>query len=168
MSEPGPQEIVVSWVFDAPRELVFRAFTDAGLVARWWVPAEEEELEVEELDPRPGGGWRFLNTDADGNTYSFRGVFHSVTPGRIVQTFEYGGMPGHVLLETLTFTDLGDGRTRLTDSSVFQSVAARDAMAGGDDGGARDSMCRLAVLLAELQSGSGPLGPGRGSRSGPG
>ena len=150
MSEPGPQEIVVSWVFDAPRELVFRAFTDAELVARWWVPADDEELEVEELDPYPGGGWRFLNTDADGNTYSFRGVFHSVGPGRIVQTFEYGGMPGHVLLETLTFTELDDGRTRLTDSCVFQSVAARDAMAGGGDGGALDSMRRLAALLRTL------------------
>jgi len=150
VSEPGPQEIVVSWVFDAPRELVFRAFTDAELVARWWVPADDEELEVEELDPYPGGGWRFLNTDADGNTYSFRGVFHSVGPGRIVQTFEYGGMPGHVLLETLTFTELDDGRTRLTDSCVFQSVAARDAMAGGGDGGALDSMRRLAALLRTL------------------
>lgn len=151
MSEVDPQSIVFEWVFDAPRELVFRAFTEADLVTRWWVPAEEEELEVEELEPVAGGTWRFLNTDADGNTYSFRGVFHSVSTARIVQTFEYGGMPGHVLLETITLTDLGGGRTRLRDSSVFQSVAARDAMAGGDDGAA-ESMQRLAVLLAELRA----------------
>jgi uncharacterized protein YndB with AHSA1/START domain len=163
VSEPGPQEIVISWVFDAPRAMVFRAFTEAPLVARWWVPAEEEELEVQELEPRPGGSWRFLNTDADGNTYSFRGVFHSVTPDRIVQTFEYGGMPGHVLLETLTFTDLGGCRTRLTDSCVFQSVAARDAMAGGDDG-AQDSMRRLAALLRELVRDAAPIGPGPSAR----
>lgn len=140
------QELVLTRTFDARPATVFRAFTDPDLVARWWVP-EDERLAVEVLEARAGGSWRFVNTEADGSTYTFHGVFHAVEPTRIVQTFEYGGMPGVVLLETVTLEDLGDGRTRLTDSSVFPSAAARDAM-GGD--GATGSMDRLDKLLRTL------------------
>lgn len=140
------QEYVFTRTFAAPSATVFRAFTDPALVARWWVP-KDEHLTVEVLDARSGGSWRFVNTEADGSTYAFHGVFHSVEPTRIVQTFEYGGVPGVVLLETVTLEDLGDGRTRLTDSSVFPSAATRDAM-GGE--GAHESMDRLEELLGQL------------------
>lgn len=140
------QEISFERVFDAPPETVFRAFTDPDLVARWWA-GDGEKLTVEALDPTAGGSWRFVNTGADGVGTAFYGVYHSVAPERIVQTFEYGGFPGIVLLETLTFDDLGDGRTRFTDSSVFPASAA-DAYGGG--GGATESMDRLAALLATL------------------
>lgn len=140
------QEIVFDRTFDAPRALVVRAFTDPELVARWWAP-KDERITVEVLEPRPGGHWRFVNTDADGTTNAFHGWFHAVAEDRIVQTFEYGGVPGVVLLETLTFEDLGDGRTRFTDSSVFPATAA-DAYGGG--GGATESMDRLAELLGTL------------------
>lgn len=147
----GNHEIVFTRTFDAPRELVFRAFTEPELIARWWVP-KDEQLVVEALDARDGGSWRFRNTQADGTRYTFHGVFHSVRPDRIVQTFEYGGMPGQVALETVTLAEV-DGRTVVTDSSVFQSVEARDAMGGGSDdadGGANESMDRLAELLSGL------------------
>lgn len=140
------QEFTFDRTFDAPRAQVYRAFTDPELIARWWAP-KDEQLAVEVLDPRPGGSWRFLNTDADGVATAFHGVFHSVAEDRIVQTFEYGGVPGVVLLETLTFTDLGDGRTRFTDSSLFPAAAA-GAFGGG--GGASGAMDRLAELLATL------------------
>jgi uncharacterized protein YndB with AHSA1/START domain len=140
------QELVFTRTFDAPPATVFRAFTDPALVARWWVP-KDEQLAVEVLQPRAGGSWRFVNTEADGSTYTFHGVFHTVEADRIVQTFEYGGMPGIVLLETVTLEDLGDGRTRLTDSSVFPSAEAREAMGGDGSSGAMD---RLEELLREL------------------
>jgi uncharacterized protein YndB with AHSA1/START domain len=140
------QEFSFDRTFDAPRAQVFRAFTDPELVARWWAP-KDEQLVVEALEPRAGGSWRFVNTSAEGGTNAFHGVYHSVAEDRIVQTFEYGGFPGVVLLETLAFTDLGDGRTRFTDSSVFPASAAG---AFGGDGGAAGAMDRLAELLAQL------------------
>jgi uncharacterized protein YndB with AHSA1/START domain len=139
------QEVTFERIFDAPPALVFRAFTDPELVGRWWVP-EDERLAVELLEPRAGGSWRFVNTDADGSNV-FSGVYHAVAEDRIVQTFEYSGFPGIVLLETLTFTDLGDGRTRFTDSSVFPAAAAGTY---GGGGGANESMDRLAALLKTL------------------
>jgi uncharacterized protein YndB with AHSA1/START domain len=138
-------EIVFGRTFDAPPELVFRAFTDPALVTRWWVP-KDEQLAVEVLEPRAGGRWRFVNAEADGVSTSFHGVYHLVAPDRIVQTFEYGGFPGIVLLETLTFDDLGAGRTRFTDHSVFPASAAEQY--GG--GGGTESMDRLAELLGSL------------------
>jgi uncharacterized protein YndB with AHSA1/START domain len=140
------QEFTFERTFDAPRAQVLRAFTEPDLVARWWAP-KDEQLAVEALEPRAGGSWRFVNTDADGATTAFHGVYHSVAEDRIVQTFEYSGVPGVVLLETLSFEDLGDGRTRFTDSSVFPAAAA-DVYGGG--GGASGAMDRLAELLAAL------------------
>jgi uncharacterized protein YndB with AHSA1/START domain len=140
------QELVFSRTFDAPREQVFRAFTEPELVARWWAP-EDEHVEVEVLEARAGGSWRYVNTEADGGTYVFHGVFHSVEPDRIVHTFEYSGMAGVVLLETVTLEDLGGGRTRLTDSSVFPTADARAGMSGDGSSGAMD---RLEALLKSL------------------
>ena len=140
------QELVFTRTFHAPREQVFRAFTDPDLLARWWVPADEK-LTVEVLEPRAGGSWRYVNTDTDGTSSVFHGVFHAVEPDRIVHTFEYSGMAGLVLLETVTLEDLGGGRTKLTDSSVFPTAAARASMTGD---GATDAMERLETLLETL------------------
>ena len=138
-------EVSFDRTFDAEPKQVFRAFTEPELIARWW-SAEDEKTVAEVLEPRAGGSWRFANTDADG-AHVWSGVYHSVAEDRIVQTFEYSDFPGIVLLETLTFTDLGDGRTKFTDTSVFPSSAA-DIYGGG--GGANESMDRLAELLATL------------------
>lgn len=151
IAEPGKPEIVLVREFDAPREHVFRAQIDPELVPLWWGPSHLT-TEVERLDARPGGQWRFVQRDAQGNDYAFHGLFHSVeAPERLVFTFEYEGAPGHVLLETITYEDL-DGRTRVTDRSVFQSVADRDAMLGdGMEGGADESVARLTALLAKAE-----------------
>ena len=147
--EPGKQEIVITRTFNAPRELVYRAYTDPDLIPRWWGPREYETV-VDKLDPRPGGVWRFLNRGADGTEYGFHGVIHDASPEQIVQTFEFEGAPGHVALDTAVFEDLG-GRTKVTATSVFQSVEDRDAMvASGMEGGARETYDRLAELLKTL------------------
>ncbi|KLK87909.1 ATPase [Methanoculleus sediminis] len=150
-AEAGKQDVVISREFDAPRDLVFRACTDPELVSQWWGP-ESVTTTVEKMDARPGGMWRVTQRDAEGNEYAFHGVYHEVTPERIVDTFEYEAMPGHVLLETQTLEDLGGGRTRLTDHLIFQSVEDRDGMLeAGSQEEMLDPMERLAGLLQSLK-----------------
>jgi uncharacterized protein YndB with AHSA1/START domain len=148
--KPGSHEISITRMFDAPRELVFRAFTDPALVPKWWGPRELITT-VDKMDVRPGGTWRFVQRDSAGNQYGFHGVYHLVdAPYRVVSTFEFEGVPGHVAMETVTFEDV-DGKTRLVQHSVFQSVADRDGMVqSGMEKGATESMDRMAELLAEL------------------
>ncbi|NED97463.1 SRPBCC family protein [Phytoactinopolyspora alkaliphila] len=148
--EPGRQDIVIKRVFDAPRDVVFRAVTDPDLIPQWWGP-KDLTTEVDHADIRPGGSWRFLNRDADGNEYGFRGIYHDVVaPERSIQTFEFEGMPGHVALETLTLEEV-DGKTHYTAVSVFQSVEDRDGMAQSMEPGASKSLDRLSELLQTLQ-----------------
>lgn len=150
IAEPGKQEIVMTRVFDAPRELVFKAYTDPALIPQWWGP-KSLTTTVDRMDVRLGGVWRFAQRDAEGNEYAFYGVYHAiVSPERLVYTFEFEGMPGHVLLATVTFEELNDGKTRLTDRSVFQSVEDRDGMLkSGMEEGATESLDRFAELLAK-------------------
>jgi uncharacterized protein YndB with AHSA1/START domain len=149
--EPGRQDIVITRVFDAPRDVVFKAYTDPDLVPKWWGPRRYETI-VDRMDVRPGGQWRFLNRDVDGTEYGFRGVYHDiVAPERVVQTFEFEGAPGHVALESLTLTET-DGQTKAVAQSVFQSVEARDAMVqSGMQEGARETWDRLTELIDSLR-----------------
>ena len=146
--EPGKQEIVMTRTFDAPRDLVFETMTDPNLIPQWWGPRYLTTT-VAEMDLRPGGRWRYLQRDPQGNEHAFHGVYHDITaPERLVFTFEYEGVPGHVLLDTVTLEEV-DGKTRLTDQSVFQSVADRDGMVqSGMESGATETMDRLEELLA--------------------
>ncbi len=146
--EPARHDIVLTRQFDAPRELVFKTYTDPQAIPNWWGPRRLSTT-VDHMDVRPGGTWRFVQRDADGNEYAFHGVYHEVVPPeRLVATFEFEGMPGHVVLETARLEDLG-GRTKLTTTSVFQTVEDRDGMvASGMEEGATESMDRLEELLA--------------------
>jgi uncharacterized protein YndB with AHSA1/START domain len=148
---PSTHEIVLTHDFDAPRELVFKVFNDPELVSRWWGP-RRLTTEVVKWDVRPGGSWRTVQRDPEGHEFGFRGVYHDVVaPEWVVRTFEFEGEPGHVSLETAVLEDHG-ARTRLTMTSVFQSVADRDAMVqAGMESGARESMERIEELLAELK-----------------
>ena len=148
VADPGSHEITITRSFDTPRDQVFKAFTDPEAVAQWW-GLRGAETTVEELEARPGGRWRFVSRGGDGSEDAFHGVYHdAVAPERIVYTFEYEGMPGHVLLETIVLEDQ-DGKTLLTDSSVFQSVGDRDGMLqSGMESGAAESYRRLDEYLA--------------------
>lgn len=150
--EPGSQEIVTKMTFNAPRALIFKAYTDPDLIPQWYGPRYLTTV-VDVLDARAGGSWRFLNYDPEGNVYAFHGVYHDVVaPERIVQTFEYEGMPGHVVMETAVFEDLGGGKTRVVTQSVFQSVEDRDGMAAsGMEVGVNEGYERMTELMATLQ-----------------
>jgi uncharacterized protein YndB with AHSA1/START domain len=127
VAEPGKQEAYVVRIFDAPRERLFQAYTDPKLMARWWGPRRYTII-VDKMDVKPGGVWRIINRDAEGNDYVFHGVYHEVSrPSRLVYTFEWEGMPGHVQLGIVTFEDV-DGRTRVTDKSIFETIEDRDGM----------------------------------------
>ena len=106
----GDREIATERVFDAPRERVFQAFVDPELLRQWW-GRREDTITIDKLDVREGGDWRFVTDGPDGS-HAFRGTFRAIEPPeRIEQTFEWEGMPGHVVVETASFEDLGGGRT---------------------------------------------------------
>jgi uncharacterized protein YndB with AHSA1/START domain len=134
--------------FDAPVEKVFRAHVDPALVAQWLGP-RGYDMRVEQYDCRTGGAYRYTHRDGE-EEYAFRGSFHEVRPNEvIVQTFTFEGWPDSVSLERLTFTDLGEGRTRLVGVSLAESFEARDAfVASGMEKGVREGYERLDELLA--------------------
>jgi len=137
-------------IFKAPRELVFRACTDPDLVPQWWGPKIYTTI-VEKMDVKPGGVWRYVQRGSDGSEYAFNGVYREVVPPeRLVYTFEFEGMPGHISVETVTFEDHA-GKTKLTNTVLFQSREDRDGMfESGMQAGAAESMERLAELLRTL------------------
>ena len=150
IAEPGVPQIFITREFDAPRDLLFRAYTDPELLVQWLGP-RSLTMTVDRHEARDGGRWRYVHRDADGNEFGFHGVFHGTpSPDGIVRTFEFEGAPGQVSLETLTLEE-HDGRTLVRTNSVFQSVEARDAMVeSGMESGVNDSMERLEELLARL------------------
>jgi uncharacterized protein YndB with AHSA1/START domain len=149
--EPGRQEIHTTTLLDAPRELVFRAYTEPELFAQWWGP-RRYKTEIEKFESKTGGEWRVTHVGEDGGRHGFRGVNHDVVaPERICSTFEYLGVPGHVALQTATFEAVGN-KTRLVTHQVFESVMDRDGMvASGMKDGADESMVRLAEVLEKLK-----------------
>lgn len=155
-AEPGSPQITIVRDFHAPRDLVFRAYTEPDLLVQWLGP-RELTMTVDHYDARAGGSWRYVHTDPEGQKYWFHGVFHNApAPEAIVQTFEFEGAPGQVCLETTTMEE-NAGSTRVRTVSVFQSVEDRDGMiASGMEHGVRDSADRLGELLTRLQDG----GPG--------
>jgi uncharacterized protein YndB with AHSA1/START domain len=151
---PSDHQIVSERVFDAPRERVFAAFTDPDLIPEWWGPRRVRTT-VEQIELKAGGRWRFVCRDPDGRMDGFRGTYGEVIPPeRLVHTFEWEGMPGHLVGEVSIFEDLG-GRTRVTTTSVFTTCEDRDGMlASGMESGLRESYERLDELLARLEVGS--------------
>ncbi len=149
VADRASRRVVMSRVFNVPRERLFRTYTDPKLIPLWWGPGRYATI-VEKMDVRPGGTWRYISRDRDGNESAFHGEYREIAaPERIVTTFEYEGMPGHVVVDKATFEDLGR-KTRLTVTSQFESVEDLDGMVGsGMEGGARETWDRLEELLTK-------------------
>jgi uncharacterized protein YndB with AHSA1/START domain len=141
--------ISIERVFDASRDRVWKAMTDPKLLAQWW--GRGHKLDVEKWEFRKGGHWRFVEHH-DGRSDGFEGRFAEIDPpNKVVQTFEWDGMPGHAARQTMTLEDLGDGRTKLTSYSLFFTQFDRDGMLGsGMEGGVNESYVALDKLLASL------------------
>ena len=135
--------------FDAPVEAVFRAHAEPELVKQWLGP-NGYEMDVERWDFTTQGGYRYVHRSPEGEEYRFNGTFHTVRDNEFaVQTFEFEGVPDVVAVESMTFEDLGDGRTRLRGWSTYPSVEARDGMVeSGMEIGLREGFERLDAILA--------------------
>jgi uncharacterized protein YndB with AHSA1/START domain len=151
ISTPGDKEIAAERVFDAPRDLVYRAYTDPELIPQWWGLRDAETV-VDKLEVKEGGAWRIVSTNQDGSEDAFRGTYREVSePERIVYTFEYEGMPGHVLVETVEFEDLGE-QTRVKVHSLFDTKEDRDGMLEtGMEFGMNEAHAQLDELLERLK-----------------
>ena len=151
-AEPGKQELFITREFDAPRELVFKAHTDPKLFVQWLGP-HGYEMVLKTFEPVSGGKYRYIHKDKEGNEYGFNGTFHEMSVERMIQTFEFEGLPerGHVSLDSMTLDELPGKRTKITIHSVFQSVADRDGMIqSGMERGVREGHERLDGLLEKL------------------
>ena len=151
-AEPGVPQVLTERDFNAPRDLVYRAFTDPDLLVQWLGP-RRYTMTIDRYDMRDGGTYRYVHSDEAGNAFGFHGVFHGdPSPDGMVQTFEFEGAPGHVSMDTITFEDHGDTTTVRTNS-LFQSVEARDAMVeSGMADGMSEGYERLAELLDKEQA----------------
>ncbi len=156
--DPDVPLVRITREFDAPPAKVFRAHADPELVAQWLGP-RRHEMRIEHYNCRTGGSYRYVLA-SNAKEFGFHGSFHEVRPGElIVQTFTFDGMPDGVALEKLVFEDLGDGRTRLTGTSLVDSFQDRDAfVASGMQEGVREGYERLDELLAGRPAGLGPSG----------
>jgi uncharacterized protein YndB with AHSA1/START domain len=147
-ADPSVPLVRITREFDAPPAKVFRAHTDPELIVQWLGP-RRHEMRIDHYDCRTGGSYRYVHA-SDGNEYGFFGCFHEVRPSElIVQTFTFEGFPDGVALERLVLEDLGNGRTRLTATSLVDSFEGRDAfLASGMEEGVREGYQRLDELLA--------------------
>ena len=152
VTTPSDREIVLTRVFDAPREVVFEAHSSCEHMSKWWGPRKYEFASCE-IDFRQGGEWRIVHRGPDGEEYGFHGEYREIVPPeRIVWTFEFEGMPGHVSVETLSLEE-HDGKTTLTATSVYDTVEERDGMLeSGMESGAAESMDRLDEYLEVLKA----------------
>ena len=148
-ADPALPTIRILRDFDATPDRVYRAYTDPELVARWLGP-KSLEMRIDSWDARTGGSYRYAAVREGEEIAAFYGSFHEARPGeRLVQTFTWEGMPDGVSLETLTFTDLGDGRTRVTGLSVVDTMEVREAiLASGMESGVVEGYEKLDALLA--------------------
>ena len=125
---PSDREIRIERIYDAPRDRVWRAFTDPALVAQWW--GRGNRLVIERMEVKKGGHWRYVEHGPDG-VHGFEGRYREVTPPeRLVHTFEWDGMPAHVVIETVTLEDLGDGRTRVVTTLLPTPPRSATACSG--------------------------------------
>ncbi len=148
ITQPSDREVRVERIFDAPRERVWRAHTDPALLAQWWGRGNSVVIERHELER--GGHWRFVE-HSDHGAHGFEGRFREVTPmERISMTFDWDGMPGHPMVNTAEFQDLGHGRTKVVSTLQFYTPEGRDGMMhSGMEAGMNQSYKALDAVLAK-------------------
>jgi uncharacterized protein YndB with AHSA1/START domain len=149
VTTPSDREIVLTRVFDAPRQLVFDAISKPEHLKRWFGP-HGHSLVVCEVDFRVGGAWRFVLEDPDGRRMGMSGIYQEIVPGeRTVHTEAFDDYPGDSVVTTVLTEQ--DGKTTLTGTVRYDSQETRDAVvASGMEHGAAETYDRLADLLPSL------------------
>jgi uncharacterized protein YndB with AHSA1/START domain len=147
---PTDEQILITREFDAPRHLVYKAYTTPDLVKRWWT-AGRGEMTVAEIDLRVGGAWRYALVTADGFEVAFHGEYREIVPNeRIVSTEVYEAVPEAQALDTLTLTEV-DGRTTLTLLVEHERKEHRDAhVESGMEAGLQDALALLEEVAVSL------------------
>jgi uncharacterized protein YndB with AHSA1/START domain len=150
-AEPGGQAVIIEHEFDAPIDKVWRAYTEPDLYIQWMGP-HELTGKIDAWEMKPGGKYGYTHTTADGQSFSFVGYRREVKPKeRIVETFEWLGLPGHISLNSADLMDLGDGRTKVVATAVFQTPEDRDGMIeSGMERGITEGNERLDELLERI------------------
>lgn len=148
VAKQSDREIHIERVFDAPIDRVWEAHSRIEQLVQWW--GRGNRIDVERWEFRKGGHYRFVERSDDGE-HGFEGRFREITPKeRIVQSFEWDGMPAHISIDAVTFIDLGDGRTKVVTDSQFHTPQERDGMlASGMESGLSESYEALDALLAK-------------------
>jgi uncharacterized protein YndB with AHSA1/START domain len=141
----------MSRVFNAPRETVWRVFTDPTLIPEWWGQRNTTTV-VDKMDVKVGGAWRYIEKDAEGNEYAFNGVYKELDPPqRLAYTFEFEPMAGHVVVDTVTLEELPGGKTRIVTVTICDTLEDLEGLLqSGMEDGATESWDRLEELLAEM------------------
>lgn len=136
--------------FDAPAQRIWDVCSDPSLVPRWWGPRRLKTV-VDKFDFRVGGAWRYIQTDNDGNSFAFNGVYKEIDEPRLISnTFEFEPMPGHILTETSIFEEV-DGKTTMFVTVQYDSLEDLEGMvATGMEKGSRESHERLEALVSSL------------------
>ena len=150
---PADNQILITREFDAPKHLVYEAWTTPELVRQWWC-GERGEMTVAEIDLRVGGRWRYAMIATEGFEVAFHGEYHEIVPNeRIVSTEAYEGIPDpdeNAALNTLTLTE-ADGRTTLTVLVEHKTKEGRDMhINSGMEGGMQEAMDRLERVAVSL------------------
>ena len=148
---PTDEQILIRREFDAPKHLVYKAWTTPELVKRWW-SGNRGEMTIAEIDLRVGGAWRYVMVTDEGFEVAFHGEYREIVPNeRIVSTEVYEGMTEGEALNTVTFTET-EGRTTLTVLVQHSSKEARDAhIDSGMETGMQEAMDLLEQVAVSLR-----------------
>jgi uncharacterized protein YndB with AHSA1/START domain len=148
---PASTQIMITRQFDAPRHLVYRAWTTPELIRRWWA-GDRGEVTSAEVDLRPGGTWRYVMTANGGFEVAFHGEYREIVPDeRIVSTEVFEGMPDAAAVSTATFAEQG-GQTTLTILVEHTSQEHRDMhLSSGMEEGMNESLDHLEQVAASLR-----------------
>lgn len=145
VTTPTDREVRIERVFRAARIRVWRAYTDPELVAQWW--GRGNKLTIERMEVERGGHWRFVEDSSQG-IHGFEGRYREVTPlQRIVSTFEWDGMPGHVSVSTTIFEEVDEEHTKVTVTSLFHTCQERDGMIGS---GMQEGLAQSYLVLDRI------------------
>jgi uncharacterized protein YndB with AHSA1/START domain len=141
-------QITTSRVFNAKPERLFKVYTDPEQIPHWWGPAYLTTV-IDKLELKEGGVWRFIQTEPSGKEHAFNGVYKEIDePNKIVSTFEYEPMAGHVIVETVTFEEQPDGQTKLVAMAKCANIEDLEGMVAMDmEAGQLESQDRLAKLV---------------------
>lgn len=146
------KKVVMVRIFDAPRRLVWKAYTDPDLIKKWWGPRNLATI-IEKMDVKEGGEWRYIHTEENGKEHPFHGIYKEIRePENISRTFNYEPIgTGHEMVETAEFEELDGGKTKVTATAAFLTVEDLEGMVtSGMEWGEKESFERLTELLSSL------------------